>query len=856
MAEHIGKKVADRSYFHVSLLPQLSNQIQQAYSQAFDLVSSCHPETLEFNVVKVSEDINNLSLLNYPEFFSQAFPELGAYWTVNLAHKLVRHRTYANSINPPVLHRKELLISRDDPRYSEFQELTLSAEQVGLFADPNRIGFKQAWEALLSQRGYKVIGHRLIPIGNDEATYRESPTLEFSGVERHLTALTRYNLSAPLQTLSRFGLLDGSRTIFDYGCGRGDDLRELRESNLVADGWDPHYAPDNPKKSADLVNLGFVINVIEDFDERTEALKGAYELANQLLIVSAMLANEEQLKGKPYGDGVLTSRNTFQKYYTQQELGHFIGEVLNEQPTPIAPGIFYVFKDKDFEQRFMLNRVENRRTAARLRYFSRPESHTKDQRTNLKYEQHKDLLESLWETYLMFGRRPEKSEIPDLEKIIQSFGTVPAALRFISSRKENSKWLIEAAHQARLDDLSVYFAQLQFQKRKPYKHLDSRLQKDIRYFFGDYKSAAIQGRDLLLKAGIIEEIYNACKEAAEDGIGWLDEEKSLQLHTSLVEQLPPVLRTYVYCGTALYGDLSSADLIKIHIRSGKLTLMKFDDFENKPFPRMLQRIKLNLRRQDFELYDYAPPYSPPYLYQKSRFINEEYPRYSEQIEIEAKLEGLGLFDFSEYGPAPELFEATLQEHRYMIDGFKLVRSPHIPALDDPCGKYLTYRQFIECGETQSRIQIANLPKQPESYTALYELATRLLDLIIEYFGMVDLTYGFCSHELAAHINGRIAPKLDQHAAHEINRVGNPICERLGAAVDFMVADENMIEVAQWIANNLEFDRMYVYGSDRPIHLSLGPEMKQQITAMVFNAGTQTRMPKVIKPDLLKDDLWV
>jgi hypothetical protein len=81
---------------------------------------------------------------------------------------------------------------------------------------------------------------------------------------------------------------------------------------------------------------------------------------------------------------------------------------------------------------------------------------------------------------------------------------------------------------------------------------------------------------------------------------------------------------------------------------------------------------------------------------------------------------------------------------------------------------------------------------------LYELAINILDPIIDYFGMIQLTYGFCSHDLGKHIKKRVAPKLDQHAAHELNTKKNLICPRLGAAVDFIVEDENMREVADWV----------------------------------------------------------
>ncbi len=78
---------------------------------------------------------------------------------------------------------------------------------------------------------------------------------------------------------------------------------------------------------------------------------------------------------------------------------------------------------------------------------------------------------------------------------------------------------------------------------------------------------------------------------------------------------------------------------------------------------------------------------------------------------------------------------------------------------------------------------------------------QVLDPVIDYFGMIRLDYGFCSPELSRKIPGRIDRKRDQHAACEHNRRGKPVCERLGAAVDFIVDDESMLKVAQWIVAN-------------------------------------------------------
>jgi hypothetical protein len=119
------------------------------------------------------------------------------------------------------------------------------------------------------------------------------------------------------------------------------------------------------------------------------------------------------------------------------------------------------------------------------------------------------------------------------------------------------------------------------------------------------------------------------------------------------------------------------------------------------------------------------------------------------------------------------------------------------------------------------------------------LAVRVLDPVLDYFGMIRLDYGFCSPELAREIPGRIDPKRDQHAACEPNRRGRPVCDRLGAAVDFIVEDESMLEVAPWIVANTPFDRLYFYGDDLPLHVSCGPEQSRQVVRMV--AGKSGRL---------------
>jgi len=847
MIEEIGKFLANRRYVHISVLQLLDSTTSDALSAAAAL-AGVEPER-DFNVVRLDGTDSSIALLSYPAFFDEAFPRLARSWKVRMQDSHVTLRTYEDSFNPPVLHRKELLLADDDPHRPGYERLTAELESQGFFEDSARIGFKLQWERLLVERGFKVIDHQLVPIGNEEGVPEASlDDSEPPEIARHLTALSRQNFSAPIQILQRFGFFDGVRTLFDYGCGKCDDLRGLAANGIVASGWDPHYASSSPITAAQIVNLGFVINVIEDPVERRDALRRAYSLAEELLVVSTMLLTDNPGKVTLYGDGVLTSRRTFQKYYTQSELRDYIASTLGEEPIPVAPGVFFVFKDKEVEQRFQVGRYRSRIRVHPPSRSPRPFPFERIRRVREvapdKYEVHRELLDPLWARCLDLGREPDPQEVENLEAIESALGSLRKALKLTLSRQ--SPAFLERARKQRTDDLMVYLALLQFQKRKPYKQLESRLQRDIRAFFGDFTSAQEHARQLLYQVAKPDVLSAACERASEEGLGWLEPNHSLQLHSSLVSRLPAPLRVYVGCAAILYGDPTESDLVKVHIRSGKVTFMKFDDFFGSPLPRMMERTKINLRTLDLRLFWYTGEFAPPLLYEKSRYINEELPRYAEQLAFDQVLQGLGVADFSGYGPTEPEFTKALRQNRWKVEGFRLERADFAPNLDDQCGKYLTYRQLIECGETQAATALPNLPKNPASYTALYELATRILDPVIEYFGGIELTYGFCSSELATRISGRIAPTLDQHAACEWNRRKAPTCSRLGAAVDFLVRDVDMKEVAEWMIANLPFDRLYFYESDRPLHVSYGPEGKREAFEMRLIANNR-RMPHQLTP---------
>jgi len=659
----IGKQLPDAVYLHRDAMHELPSELQKfipAVARAVNLPDE------QWNLIKLFKDEFRLSLLNYPNFYSDSYPVLEQSLNVDLSKLSHKVTCYRSSDNPPILHRKETMILPGSDYYEHFTTLTEEGEKAGLYENTRTIGFKRSWLNLIHKKGYQLVEGRLLRADSAPPSIGASEP----GIDRYKTAIVRYELSGPMKTLAKQGYLDGRFSIFDYGCGRGDDLRELEANGLDALGWDPVFSPDNDKVKSDIVNLGFVLNVIEDQDERLEALLSAWDLADKILVVSVMLANEAYIEQfQPYKDGVITSRNTFQKYYAQSEFKEYLQCSLQDDAIAVAPGIFYLFKDKLEEQRYLQSRYQRRYNWQQL---TSPQTIESKDRAKLVIIQNREIFDNFWNVCLELGRIPANDEFKSSEEVRNLIGSHKKVFGLLQEMFGAHEFA--NAQKSHKEDLLVYFAMGLFEKRKPYTHQSENLKRDIKALFGDYRTASNLAKELLFAIADTHLIEEECIKAHEQlPASILNNGHSLILHKHYIEALPLLLRVYVGAALQLYGELDdTVELVKIHINSGKLTMTCYDDF-SKSVPYLIERIKIKMVNQNIDFFDYLDESRRPPLLNKHLLLSNKHEQYEKQKNFDERLSKLlGTTATGEVILNRQIFEERLALTGKHVAGFRLI----------------------------------------------------------------------------------------------------------------------------------------------------------------------------------------
>jgi DNA phosphorothioation-associated putative methyltransferase len=169
-------------------------------------------------------------------------------------------------------------------------------------------------------------------------------------------------------------------------------------------------------------------------------------------------------------------------------------------------------------------------------------------------------------------------------------------------------------------------------------------------------------------------LATACESAADKGIGYLLGGEALQLHKDMLTDLAPILQIYVGCAVQLYGGLETIELVKIHIESGKVSFMGYDDFEGRPVPDLIERIKVKLWERQVDFFDYVGDFVPQPLYFKSLYIDDRFEYFQDQTKFDQELMRSKLFDFANDDPTRELFYGALKGAGYRINGYELCKA--------------------------------------------------------------------------------------------------------------------------------------------------------------------------------------
>lgn len=608
----VGKQLPDAVYIHKSQidnLPKILSVLAKRVAAKFELNAS------DWNILKLQKRNFKISYLSYPNFDTYAYPALSKSNTVDLQRLSIKSASYIKSDNPPILHRKETFVSNTYPLFDEFKATTEEGERVGLYLSVKSIGFKRNWERLISNKGYYLDDRGRLESKADSAVDMFEP--EKSGeIARHKTAIVRDRLSQPMQVLAKHGFLDGEYSVLDYGCGRGDDIRELEAHGLDCIGWDPTHAPEAERTNCDIVNLGYVLNVIEDREERDSTLKEAWHYTNKTLIASVMVAGESVIRQfRPYKDGVITRTNTFQKYYSQSEFRSYLEITLNYSAIAVGQGIFILFKDEQTEQDFLLARQQIKRDWFQIT--KRKTISKKQVVTPEIIEKNQHLFDDFWKTILDLGRPAANDEFDYSDQLRRVAKSNKKAFNAVLKHYDAN--IYEQARKSRQDDLIIYFSLGLFEKRKTYAHMPNSLKRDIKSFFDDYTTAIKVSTIALYSVGDPKIIESKSIVAYQNKkIGEFNTGHSWVIPRSIINELPVELRIYIGCATQLYGDIEEFQLVKIHFTSGKVSLMRYDNWE-KSVPLLVERVKIKLAEQDIDFFDYVGEFEPVPLGNKAIF---------------------------------------------------------------------------------------------------------------------------------------------------------------------------------------------------------------------------------------------
>ncbi len=479
-----------------------------------------------------------------------------------------------------------------------------------------------------------------------------------AAVPRHKAALRRSELSRPVRLAIEHRLLGAEATFFDYGCGHGDDVRLLNAQNIAADGWDPVLRPAVSPVESHVVNMGYVLNVIEEPAERRTALGDAWDLTTELLVVSARLIDERRDLGeaKRYADGWITSSGTFQRFYGQAELREYINETLGAHCVPAAPGVFFVFRDDANRQEFVARRFRTR-GVPRLR------------KSDILFEEHREPLARLIEFFEDRGRLPRHEERMGFADVEEACGSVPKAFAVVRRVTGAERWAELAEERKR--DLELYLALDRLCGLRRFLDFPTSIRHDVRAHFGTFRNAARAAQELLFAAGDVDNIDKACRHSP---VGKLTG-NALYVHVEALVELPRVLCAYEGCARWLAGEVDGANVVKLHRSVPRVSYLVYPRLYQEPHPGLAQSVVVYLDRLDLRSRRYQEDPAQPILHRKELLLRSNDEARTRFERLTRQEEQWGLYDDTTRIGTRGAWEGLLASKGLWYRGHRLVRRP-------------------------------------------------------------------------------------------------------------------------------------------------------------------------------------
>lgn len=475
-----------------------------------------------------------------------------------------------------------------------------------------------------------------------------SPTPSDWGTLRHRAAIGRSDLSQPVRQSLNDNVIGRQTSVLDYGCGRGQDVTRLTHMGLRADGWDPFFAPDNPLTEHDVVMLTYVLNVIEDPGERRQTLAKAWGLATRALVVSCRLKWEQsQLRGQEVGDGVLTSRETFQHFFRTSELRNLVETETGKRCVSPAPGVVYAFRDD--EDRFS--------------YLARTTV------ADFDWADSEDYASALAEVVGFTerrGRPPLFEEIPP--KVVPLLGRVsrPTLLQLIQKAADPDR-VANSSRRTTLDTL-LYLGTSIFNGRAAFMELPVAIQADIKHCFHSYREACARADRLLAK--IRDDNY--IRGAMQNSPGKMTA-TALYVHRRAVTSMPVVLRLYEHCGFVATGRPEGWNILKLAHRGRRVSWSNYPEFDTEPHPRLNWTYGVEMSTLDGNFQIFADRANRPLLHRKEEFLAPDDPAVPKYRRLTASEVRAGLYANPTHIGLEDGWAAELDRCGVALKGHRLVK---------------------------------------------------------------------------------------------------------------------------------------------------------------------------------------